>query len=68
MGSLGDKIKGTTNETVGKVTGNKEQETKGKLQNLSGDAKEKFENKKDDLHDSLNEKLDEAREDDDENA
>ena len=34
-----DKIKGKTNETVGKLTGNKSQEMKGKMQSGVGEGK-----------------------------
>ncbi|MFV8764339.1 CsbD family protein [Aerococcus urinaeequi] len=37
-----DKIKGSVNETVGKVTGDKEQEGKGKAQQARGEVEEKI--------------------------
>lgn len=51
-----DKIKGSVNEAVGKVTGDKEQEGKGKAQQARGeveekvnDAKKSFDDAKDDV-------------------
>lgn len=50
-----DKIKGSVNEAVGKMTGDKEQEAKGKGQQARGEVEEKindarnaFDNAKDD--------------------
>ena len=47
-----DKIKGAVNETVGKVTGDKEQEGKGKGQQARGDVEEKVNEAKDRFSDA----------------
>jgi uncharacterized protein YjbJ (UPF0337 family) len=39
MAGTGDKLKGKANEAAGKVTGDKKQELKGKLQQTKGSAK-----------------------------
>lgn len=47
-----DKIKGAVNETVGKVTGDKEQEGKGKGQQARGEVEEKVNEAKDRFSDA----------------
>jgi uncharacterized protein YjbJ (UPF0337 family) len=42
MGSTGDKIKGKANEMIGKATGDKPKEVKGKGQQAKGGAKDKL--------------------------
>jgi hypothetical protein len=42
MGSTGDKVKGKANELIGKATGDKSQEVKGKGQQAKGGAKDKL--------------------------
>jgi uncharacterized protein YjbJ (UPF0337 family) len=42
MASTGDKVKGKTNELIGKATGDKSQEVKGKGQQAKGAAKDKI--------------------------
>jgi len=39
MTGTGDKVKGKTNEVVGKVTGNNKQQFKGKAQQVKGSVK-----------------------------
>ena len=43
MAGTGDKAKGKTNEVVGKVTGNRSKQVKGKGQQAKGEFKEEFE-------------------------
>ena len=40
MAGTGDKVKGKFNESVGKVTGDKKRELKGKAQQVKGRAKD----------------------------
>lgn len=40
MGSTGDKAKGKGNELLGKATGDKSREVKGKAQQTKGDVKD----------------------------
>jgi uncharacterized protein YjbJ (UPF0337 family) len=47
-----DKIKGSVNEAVGKVTGDKEQEGKGKGQQARGEVEEKVNEAKDRFNDA----------------
>ncbi|MEY8370532.1 CsbD family protein [Aerococcaceae bacterium 50-4] len=47
-----DKIKGSVNEAVGKVTGDKEQEGKGKGQQARGEVEEKVNEAKDAFNDA----------------
>lgn len=64
-----DKIKGAVNETVGKVTGDKEQEGKGKGQQARGEFEEKINDARksfDDAKDDVNGRLDGFTNNDDE--
>lgn len=64
-----DKIKGAVNETVGKVTGDKEQEGKGKGQQARGEVEEKINDARksfDDAKDDVNGRLDGFTNNDDE--
>lgn len=56
-----DKIKGSVNEAVGKVTGDTEQEGKGKAQQARGEVEEKVNDAKksfDDAKDDVNGRID----------
>lgn len=64
-----DKIKGPVNEAVGKVTGDKEQEGKGKAQQARGEVEEKINDARksfDDAKDDVNGRLDGFTNNDDE--
>lgn len=56
--NLKDKAEGTIQENVGKVTGNKEMEMKGKLKVKVVETKEKVSDLKDDVLNKINEKMD----------
>ena len=53
-----DKAEGTIQENVGKVTGNKEMEMKGKLKVKVVETKEKVSDLKDDVLNKINDKMD----------
>jgi len=53
-----DKIKGSINETVGKITGDKELEGKGKGQQARGEVEEKVNQAKDTFNCSFIKKID----------
>lgn len=57
--NLKDKVKGETNEAVGKITGNEEQELKGKIQSKKADMNKKIDDTKDDVVDNVNDAIDE---------
>jgi uncharacterized protein YjbJ (UPF0337 family) len=57
MGELTDKIKGTTKEATGRVTGDKSMQREGKLDQFSGDVK----GKGNDLRDKASDKVDDMR-------
>ena len=52
-----DKVVGKTKEAVGKATGSKETEIKGKLQSIKADLKEKFNDSKEKIVKKINDKL-----------
>ncbi|MFH5811027.1 CsbD family protein [Companilactobacillus sp. FL22-1] len=54
-----DMIKGKTNETVGKATGNEKKELKGKVQEKVGQAKEKADDMLDKVAGKINNKTEE---------
>lgn len=54
-----DKVIGKTNEGIGKATGNKETELKGKLQYQKAELNHKVNNIKEKLAEKINDKLDE---------
>lgn len=53
-----DKFIGEVTEAVGKVTGNEEQELKGKIQSKIADLDKDFDNTKDNLVEKINEMWD----------
>lgn len=55
-----DKAEGTIQENVGKATGNKEMEMKGKIKVKVVETKEKVSDLKDDVLDKLNHKIDKS--------
>ena len=56
-----DKVLGEFKEAVGKVTGNKELELKGKIQSSKSDLKEKGEKTKEDITRKVNDIIDENK-------
>jgi uncharacterized protein YjbJ (UPF0337 family) len=55
-----DKAEGTIQENVGKITGNKEMEMKGKLKVKVVETKEKVSELKDDVLNKINDKIDKS--------
>lgn len=51
--AIADEASGKVKEVAGKVTGDKELETEGVVENLGGKAKEAFENAKEGLSDAV---------------
>jgi uncharacterized protein YjbJ (UPF0337 family) len=58
--NLKDKTEGTIQENVGKITGNKEMEMKGKLKVKVVETKEKVSELKDDVLNKINDKIDKS--------
>ena len=56
-----DKVVGEVKETIGKVTGNKELELKGKMQSLKSDISSKGEKIKDSAAKKINKIIDENK-------
>lgn len=61
MSGLGDKLKGTFDEVAGKVTGDQQQEAKGKAEQIVGNLKERAEDVKDSVGGKVNEVLDKIK-------
>ena len=60
MSGLNDKVKGRIKEKVGKVTGDKDLETKGKLDKAAGSVKEQAGRAKDWVEDKVDDVRDRA--------
>lgn len=56
-----DKVLGEVKETVGKVTGNKELELKGKIQSLKSDVNGKSQKFKEDVAEKMNNFIDDKK-------
>lgn len=55
---MDDKVKGSVKQMAGKVTGNKELEAEGKLDEMRGNIKDRIEDAKDAATDKVNDALD----------
>jgi uncharacterized protein YjbJ (UPF0337 family) len=51
MGEIIDKVKGKVKQAEGEITGNQQRKAEGKLDELKGDMKGKFEDLKHDIED-----------------
>ena len=58
MSGLGDKLKGSAEEAIGKVTGDQELEAKGKADQVTGNLKDRYEEAKDSVGEKVNDALD----------
>ena len=61
MSGLGDKIEGSAKEAVGKVTGDEKLEAKGKLEQITGNLKDKAEEIGDQVGKKVNDVLDKVK-------
>ncbi len=61
MSGLGDKLEGSAKEAVGKVTGDEKLEAKGKLEQITGNLKDKAEEIGDQVGKKVNDVLDKVR-------
>ena len=61
MSGLGDKLKGSAEEIAGKVTGDKEREAHGKVEQIAGNLKDRVEDAKDAAGEKVNEVLDKIK-------
>lgn len=61
MSGLGDKLKGTAEEMMGKVTGDQELEAKGKTEQIVGNLKDRADDTKEEIGTKVNEVLDKVK-------
>ncbi len=61
MSGLGDKLEGSAKEAVGKVTGDEKLEAKGKLEQITGNLKDKAEEIGDQVGKKVNDVLDKVK-------
>jgi len=62
MGAKSDQVKGQAKETVGKLTGDEDLESEGKVDRRAGDAKEKLGDAKDEVEKVIDKAEDKAEE------